>query len=77
MDKGPRADATCCYHDGSALPIVHRIAGASVALRHGGAADSVSFAVADGARAGTSAHQSLVFAHEPLASSVPYRSART
>ena len=33
---------------------------------------SVSFAVADGARAGTSAHQSLVFGQEPLASNVSH-----
>jgi thioredoxin reductase len=29
---------------------------------------SVSFAIADGARAGTSAHQSLVFGLDPLSS---------
>jgi thioredoxin reductase len=34
----------------------------------GQALHSVTFAMADGARAGTSAHQSLVFGQVPLAS---------
>ena len=44
------------------------VRGAYAAGDAGQGLHSVTFAMADGARAGTSAHQSLVFGQEPLAS---------